>query len=111
VLTEAEAAARLFDAEARRREYVHNYAKAQGRRELARTQAAEFLDGSAQFERLLQDCDKDAAAIAREAAEEATGRPQSGLGGLTSEVAYVEAYTDALLALVASEMVRRDLRA
>jgi hypothetical protein len=111
VLTEAEAAPRLCDEETRRREYVHNYARAQARREFIRRQAAGLFGGSAQplFEQLLQDCDKDAAAIAREAAEEAIGRPRSAPGVVACEVAYVEAYTDALLALVASEMVRRDL--
>jgi hypothetical protein len=103
VLTEA-------DEQAQRHEYVLNYARAQARQELAQTHAAELVDDGMQwrFEVLLQRCDKDAAEIAREMAEETVGQVRSAPGAAAYEAAFVEGYTDALLALVASEMARCD---
>jgi hypothetical protein len=90
--------------QARRRQYVRNYAKARGRREVIRTHLAEFLGGAAhqRFECLLEVCERDADAIACEAAEEAShAEPRA------YEMAYIEAYADALPALVATAWARR----
>jgi hypothetical protein len=107
MLTEAEADRRAFEEQAPRRQYVRNYAKAKARREVIRTHLAEFLGGAAQqrFERLLEICERDADAIAREAAEEACSKA-SRTEPSAYEVTYIEAYADALPALVATAWTR-----
>jgi hypothetical protein len=103
MLTEAEADRSAFEEQAPRRQYVRNYAKAKARREVIRTHLAEFLGAAAhqRFECLLEVCERDADAIACEAAEEASrAEPRA------YELAYIEAYADALPALVATAWTR-----
>ena len=111
MLTEAEAEWKAFEERDRMRQHVREFAKAKARRGVITNHKAEFVDGAAQerFERLLEDCEKDADEIACEAAEQASGRAsRTELSVAAYEVAYIKAYADALPALVATALPRYD---
>jgi hypothetical protein len=112
MLTEAETERRAFDQQARLRQHLRADVKARARRDVAGQHRHKFPDAAAQdrFERLVERCEKDADAIACEAAEQASGQAaRTGSGPSTHEAAYVEAYADALPALVATALARVDL--
>jgi hypothetical protein len=109
MLTEAEAERKAFEEQESMRQHVRDHAKAKVRREVIRKHKTQFLDGVPQerFERLLETCEKAADEIACEAAEEVSGqtsRIELSVAGY--EVAYIDAYADALPALVATSLTR-----
>jgi hypothetical protein len=111
MLTETGAERQAFEQE-RMRQCVRDYAETKARRDVIKNHKAKFLDGAARerFERLLEDCEKDADEIACEAAWEASARAsRTELSVPANEVAYIEAYADALPALVAAALARRSL--
>jgi hypothetical protein len=112
MLTKAGAERQSFDEQERMRQCVRDYAEANARRDVIQTHKAKFLDGAARerFERLLENCEKDADEIACEAAWEASGRvSRTELSVPAFEVTYIEAYADALPALVVAALARRSL--
>jgi hypothetical protein len=105
MLTEAEAERQAFGDHERRRQHARDYAKATARRDVIKKRKAQFLEAAAQeqFERLLERCEKDADEIACEAAGEACGlATRTELGVAAYEVAYIEAYAEALPALMST---------
>ena len=110
MLTEAEAERKAFDQPARLRQHLRADVKASARRDVVRQHGHKFPDAAAQdrFERLVEQCEKDADAIACEAAEQAGGQARTGPGLTPQEAAYIEAYADALPALVATALARAD---
>jgi hypothetical protein len=101
-----------FEEQERMRRYARDYAQTKARRDVIRKHEAKFLDAAARqrFERLLKDCEKDADEIACKAAWEASGRAsRTELSVPAYEVAFIEAYADALPTLVATALARRSL--
>jgi hypothetical protein len=112
MLTGAQGERRAFEEEERTRQHIRDYAKAKARREVVRKHITELIDSAAQerFERRLADCEKAAHEIACEAGEEASGRASRTEHSVAAyEVAYIEAYADALPALVATTQARCDI--
>ena len=110
MLTEADDERKAFERQEQMRQHVRDHAKIKARRNVIRHKL-EYLDSAAQarFERLLQGCEKGAHEIACEAGEEASGHASpTELSVAAYEVAYIEAYADALPALVATARARED---
>jgi hypothetical protein len=105
MLTEAKTERKAFEEQQQMRQQGRGYAKAKARRDVIRTYNAKIPSGAAQerFERLLARCEKDAEEIACEAGEEASAQAsRTDLSVAAYDVAYIEAYADALPALVAT---------
>jgi hypothetical protein len=111
MLTDAEAERKAFEEQERMRQHVRDYARKKARRDVIRQNKAEFLDIAARdrFERLLCECQKHAHEIACEAGEEAGAKAsRTELGVAAYEVSYIEAYADALPALMATALAKYD---
>jgi vacuolar-type H+-ATPase subunit E/Vma4 len=109
MLTEVEADRKAFEEQERMRQCVRDFAKVKARRDVRKLKP-EFLDSAAQerFERLLAVCEKDADQIACEAGEEATAEAsRTEFSVAAYEVAYIEAYSEALPMLMATAPAHR----
>jgi len=112
MLTEADDERKAFERQEQMRQHVRGHAKIKARRDVIRRHKLEYWDSAAQarFERLLQSCEKDAHEIACEAGEEASGHASPTEHSVAAyEVAYIEAYADALPALVATALARENV--
>lgn len=112
MLTEVDKERKAFERQEQMRQHVRDHAKTKARRDLIRRHKIEYFDSTAQarFERLLQSCEKDAHEIACKAGEEASGYASRTDHSVAAyEVAYIEAYADALPALVATALAREDV--
>jgi hypothetical protein len=97
-------------------EQARDYAKMIARRDVIKRHKPEFLENlptgtkrPAWFERLLQGCEKDAHEIACEAGEEASNQTRrTELSVAAYEAAYLEAYADALPALMGAALAKYD---
>jgi hypothetical protein len=111
MLTEAEAERKAFEEQERMRQQARDYAKEKARRDVIRLNKSEFLDAAARdrFEGLLSECEKHAHEIACEAGEEASAKASRTAPGIAAyEVSYIEAYADALPALMATALTKYD---
>jgi hypothetical protein len=112
MLTEAEAERDAFEEQERMRQHARDYARIKARQDVIRRHKAELRGDAARapFEGLLQACQKEAHEIACEAGEEASGQASRTEHSVAAyEVAYIEAYADALPALVATTLARCDV--
>jgi hypothetical protein len=113
MLTEAEAEPKALEEQEAMRQHARDYARLKARQDVIRRHKAELRGDAARapFEGLLQACQKEAHEIACEAGEEASGQASwtTGHSVAAYEVAYIEAYADALPALVATTLARCDV--
>ena len=112
MLTEADAELKAFQDVEQMRQCARDYAKAKARHDAILKHKTELLvyAGQEHFDGLLQCCEKDADEIACEAAEKASGlATRTELSLVAYEVAYIEAYGEALPALMATALARRNV--